>query len=43
VHTGSGAHRTIEVPFPEWLPADVAAAALLTVDEAFALLPVCLR
>jgi hypothetical protein len=44
VHTRSGAHRTIEVPFPEWIPAeDLAAAALLTVDEALARLPACLR
>jgi hypothetical protein len=44
VHTASGAHRTIETPFPEWVPAeDVAAAALLTADEALALLPACLR
>jgi hypothetical protein len=44
VHTATGAHRTVEVPFPEWVPAeDLAAAALLTVDEALALLPACLR
>ena len=44
VHTASGAHRTIETPFPEWIPAeDFAAAAMLTVDEAFAVLPACLR
>jgi hypothetical protein len=44
VHTASGAHRTVEVAFPEWVPADeLAAAALLTVDEALALLPACLR
>ena len=44
VHTASGAHRTIEIPFPEWIPAeDLAAAALLTVDEALALFPSCLR
>jgi hypothetical protein len=44
VHTASGAHRTIEVPFPGWVPAeDLAAAALLTVDEALAQLPACLR
>jgi hypothetical protein len=44
VHTASGAHRTIEVPFPEWVPAeDLAAAALLTVDEALARLPACLH
>jgi hypothetical protein len=44
VHTPSGAHRTIEIPFPEWIPAeDLDAAALLSVDEALALLPACLR
>jgi hypothetical protein len=44
VHTASGAHRTITTPFPEWIPAeDLAAAALLTTDEALALLPACLR
>jgi hypothetical protein len=44
VHTASGAHRTVEVPFPDWIPSeDLAAAALLTVDEALTLLPVCLR
>ena len=44
VHTASGAHRTVEVPFPEWIPAqELAAAALLSVDEALALLPPCLR
>lgn len=44
LHTATGAHETIEVPFPEWIPAeDLAAAALLTVDEALALLPVCLH
>jgi hypothetical protein len=44
VHTASGAHRTIEVPFPDWIPAeDVAVAARLTVDEALALLPSCLH
>ncbi len=43
VHTTSGAHRTVEVAFPEWVPAeDVSAAARLTVDEALALLPDCL-
>ena len=43
VHTTSGAHRTVEVAFPEWVPAeDVRAAARLTVDEALALLPDCL-
>jgi hypothetical protein len=44
VHTATGAHRTVEVPFPDWIPAeDLAAAALLDVDEALALLPACLR
>jgi hypothetical protein len=44
VHTATGAHRTVEVPFPDWIPAeDLAAAALLGVDEALALLPACLR
>ncbi len=44
VHTASGAHRTIEIPFPDWVPAeDVSAAALLTIGEALAELPACLR
>ena len=44
VHTATGAHRTVEVPFPDWVPDDdVAAGALLTADEALALLPACLR
>jgi hypothetical protein len=44
VHTASGAHRAIAVPFPEWVPAeDISAAALLTIDEASAMLPHCLR
>ena len=44
VHTASGAHRAIAVPFPEWVPAeDISAAALLTIDEALAMLPPCLR
>jgi hypothetical protein len=43
-HTASGAHRTVEVAFPDWMPAeDLAAAARLSVDEALALLPACLR
>jgi hypothetical protein len=43
-HTASGAHRTIEIPFPEWVPAqEIAAARLLTVDDALAQLPACLR
>jgi hypothetical protein len=44
VHAGSGAHQTIAVPFPDWVPAeDSTAADLLTVDEALAQLPACLR
>jgi hypothetical protein len=44
VHTASGAHRTIETPFPDWVPAeDLAAAGRLTVDEALTQLPACLR
>ena len=43
-HTASGAHRTIEVPFPDWVPAaEMTAAGLLTVDDALAQLPACLR
>jgi hypothetical protein len=44
VHTASGAHQTISIPFPDWVPAeDSTAAGLLTVDEAVAQLPACLR
>lgn len=44
VHTASGVHRTIEAAFPEWIPAeDLAAPALLTIDEALALIPSCLH
>ena len=43
-HTASGAHRTTEIPFPEWVPAqEITAARLLTVDDALAQLPACLR
>jgi hypothetical protein len=39
-HTGSGRHRAMKIPFPEWVPDEVMAdASLLTVDEAFAQLP----
>lgn len=38
-HTKTGAHRSVETPFPEWVPADVKrAAGRLTVAEARALL-----
>jgi hypothetical protein len=43
-HTASGAHGTTEIPFPEWVPVeDMTAASLLTVDDALAQLPACLR
>jgi len=43
-HTESGAHRAHRIPFPDWVPDDVAAAAAsLTDDEAWSLLPACLR
>ena len=39
-HTASGAHRTREQPFPEWLPQDVMLAAKhLSEDEALSQLP----
>jgi hypothetical protein len=44
VHTRSGAHQTIAIPFPDWVPAeDLTAADQLTVDEALAQLRACLR
>jgi hypothetical protein len=44
VHTATGAHRTVEVPFPDWVPADARAdAASLSVQDALARLPSCLR
>src|SRR3954447_5235443 len=44
VHTATGAHRTVEVAFPSWVPAeDRARAAMLSADEAFAQLPNCLK
>jgi len=43
-HTASGAHRSVEVDFPLWVPADVTQrAAKLSLDQAFALLPNCLQ
>lgn len=42
-HTASGAHRKIETPFPDWVPADVLdAASTLSEEQALALLPDCL-
>jgi hypothetical protein len=44
IHTASGRHQTIAIPFPDWVPPeDLTAAALLKVDEAIAQLPACLR
>ena len=43
-HTSSGAHRVQEQPFPEWVPDDdLRAGRLLSIDEAVAELPPCLR
>jgi hypothetical protein len=43
-HSASGAHRTVAIPFPDWVPDDeMTAARLLTVDAALAKLPPCLR
>jgi hypothetical protein len=43
-HTASGAHRKIVTAFPDWVPAEVVReAAELTEDEAYGLLPECLR
>ncbi len=43
-HTQSGAHRVEEEPFPDWVAADVVAAAeKLSLDDALAQLPPCLR
>jgi hypothetical protein len=43
-HMSSGAHRVHEQPFPEWVPDEVVRASrLLSLDEALAELPACLR
>jgi hypothetical protein len=43
-HTDRGAHRSVEVDFPQWVPAEtLREAALLSLDEALAILPECLR
>jgi hypothetical protein len=43
-HTASGAHRKVETAYPAWVPAEIFPdAEELTEDEAFALLPECLR
>jgi hypothetical protein len=43
-HTASGAHRVTAQPFPDWVPSDARrAGAELTVEQALAMLPACLR
>jgi hypothetical protein len=43
-HTATGAHRVTERPFPEWVPINARrAGAKLSVEEAMAMLPDCLR
>jgi hypothetical protein len=43
-HTSTGAHRVQEQPFPDWVPDDdLRAGGLLSIDEALAELPACLR
>jgi hypothetical protein len=43
-HTSTGAHRVREQPFPDWVPDDdLRAGRLLSIDEALAELPACLR
>ena len=34
VHTASGAHRLVEIPFPTWVPAEVATQATILDEEA---------
>ena len=43
-HTASGAHRSFEVDFPHWVPVEVLRAAeRMDIEEAYAILPQCLR
>jgi hypothetical protein len=43
-HTERGLHRSFEVDYPHWVPPEaLSAAELLSVDQAYATLPVCLR
>jgi hypothetical protein len=43
-HTASGAHMSFEIPFPEWVPAEILTAAeALSLEQALAELPACLR
>jgi hypothetical protein len=43
-HTASGAHRSFEVDYPGWVPAEsLRAAQLLSDEQAYEKLPECLR
>jgi hypothetical protein len=43
-HTATGVHRTRELAYPEWVPADVRRAAeRMPEEEAWAELPACVR
>jgi hypothetical protein len=43
-HTATGAHRTVTIPFPEWIDAEERARGVsLSLEEALAQLPDCLR
>ncbi len=43
-HTESGAHRKVETPFPDWVPAEVTASAKkLSEERALAILPAFLH
>ena len=43
-HTATGAHRTVTIPFPEWVGAEeLARGAALAVEDALAQLPACLQ
>jgi hypothetical protein len=43
-HTSTGAHRSVETPFAQWIPASARrAAAGLRDDAAWVMLPECLR
>jgi hypothetical protein len=43
-HTVTGAHKVEEQQYPEWVPDDVRSASEhLSIEEALALLPACLR
>jgi hypothetical protein len=43
-HTPSGAHHSFEVDYPGWVPPKaLTAAERMSVDEAYTMLPVCLR